>query len=387
MAIWFGNSGSGERRVGMTGDVVCGANGLKLVLPGVGQQYFNFHWLRDNCSTSFDPQTRERTYNIFARHTAPVPQSAQLDDGVLEISWADENHVSRYPLDWLARCAAGRRPDPADLPRRAWYADHYAKMHRVGFADLAADKAARRDWFKALLVDGVAMVTGMPDSDEALKEIVEHIGLVRPTFFGDYFDVRTHIEPSNLAYTAKALELHTDVPAEELAPGIQFLHCRANSVTGGDNLFLDGLAAAEDLRREFPEDFRLLSEIDVPFNCEHDAFDMRARQRVIELDEHGHITGLTVSLHLADVFDLPQQMLDDYYPAFCRFGKMLYDPKYLMRFNIRPGECIVFDNHRIVHGRDAYSATSGDRYLRGCYADRGELRSAYRVLANADETA
>ena len=64
-----------------------------------------------------------------------------------------------------------------------------------------------------------------------------------------------------------------------------------------------------------------------------------------------------------------------------RFGRMLAGPKYVMRFNIQPGECIVFDNHRIVHGRDAYSATSGDRYLRGCYADRGELRSAYRVLA------
>ena len=35
----------------------------------------------------------------------------------------------------------------------------------------------------------------------------------------------------------------------------------------------------------------------------------------------------------------------------------------------------------VVHGREAYSATSGDRYLRGCYADRGELRSAYRLLA------
>ena len=41
---------------------------------------------------------------------------------------------------------------------------------------------------------------------------------MRPTFFGEYFDVKTHIAPTNLAYTAKALELHTDTPAEDAAP-------------------------------------------------------------------------------------------------------------------------------------------------------------------------
>ena len=102
---------------------------------------------------------------------------------------------------------------------------------------------------------------------------------------------------------------------------------------------------------------------------------------MIELDEHGAVSGVTISQHMADVFDMPQHDLDAFYPAFCRFGQMLQRDKYLMRFNIRAGECIVFDNHRVVHGRDAYSATSGDRYLRGCYADRGELRSAYRILA------
>jgi gamma-butyrobetaine dioxygenase len=192
----------------------------------------------------------------------------------------------------------------------------------------------------------------------------------------------THIEPTNLAYTAKALELHTDTPAEDMAPGVQFLHCRANSVEGGANLFLDGVAVANDLRELYPEDFKLLAETEVPFYCEHDTYDVRSRQRVIELDAHGEVSGVTISQHMADVFDLPQDVLDRYYPAFCRFGRMLQSDKYLMRFRINAGECIVFDNHRIVHGREAYSATSGARYLRGTYADRGEMRSTYRALTS-----
>ena len=248
--------------------------------------------------------------------------------------------------------------------------------------ELLAQSGKVAEWIKALLTEGVAIVTDMPDSDKGLTELARLIGHVRPTFFGEYFDVRTHIKPTNLAYTAKALELHTDTPAEDVAPGIQFLHCRANSVEGGANLFLDGMAVANDLRMEFPEDFKLLSETLIPYYCEHDTYDARARQRVIELDESGEVSGVTISQHMADVFDLRQEFLDSYYPAFCRFGRMLQSDKYLMRFRLNATECIVFDNHRIVHGRSAYSATSGDRYLRGCYTDRGEMRSTYRALTS-----
>jgi gamma-butyrobetaine dioxygenase len=238
------------------------------------------------------------------------------------------------------------------------------------------------DWIVALLVEGVAIVTGMPDSDEGLAKIARLIGHIRPTFFGEFFDVRTHIEPTNLAYTAKALELHTDTPAEDLAPGVQFLHCRANSVQGGDSLFLDGAAAATDLRTMHPHDFALLAGTLIPFYCEHDTYDMRSYQRVIECDRHGEVSGVTISQHMADIFDMPQTFLDEYYPAFRRFGRLLQSDKYVMRFRLNAGECIVFDNHRIVHGRAAYVAESGDRHLRGCYTDRGEMRSTYRALTS-----
>ena len=83
---------------------------------------------------------------------------------------------------------------------------------------------------------------------------------------------------------------------------------------------------------------------------------------------------------MADIFDLPQSFLDRYYPRSAASAGCCNPKKYLMRFRLNAGECIVFDNHRIVHGREAYSATGGERYLRGCYSDRGELRSAYRAL-------
>ena len=163
--------------------------------------------------------------------------------------------------------------------------------------------------------------------------------------------------------------------------GIQFLHCRRNTVEGGRSLFLDGAAVAEAFRDSNPKDFALLSTLKVPFFRRHDQWDMRAHQQVIELDQDGAVSGLTVSHHLSDVFDLPQEVLDDYYPAFCRFLEAVRDERFLNRFRLAAGECIVFDNHRILHGREAFSADSGARHLRGCYVDRGAVRSTYRVLA------
>lgn len=360
--------------------VILSETGLTVPLSG-GDRYFNHYWLRDNCPTSFSPVTRERSFDIFHLPEPPKAKAAWIEGDVLVIEWAGEAHVTRMPMAWLEAYGTGaRRPDPADLPRRAWYGDHYPDVARFTFADLTSDRASVKAWIEAIIVEGVSVVTGMPDTDQALTDLVECMGQVRPTFFGAYFDVRTHINPTNTAYTASALELHTDTPAEEHAPGIQFLHMRANSVEGGRNLFGDGVAVANDFRTIDPAGFDILANTDVPFFCEHDTYDMRSRQRIIELDRNGEVEGLTISQHMLDISDLPQDLLDTWYPAFCRFGKMLQDDKYVMRFTLKATECIVFDNHRIVHGRAAYSATSGDRYLRGCYADRAEMRSTYRSL-------
>jgi len=363
--------------------VVLQENGLQLQLSADTTAYFNYYWLRDNCSSSFDRTTRERSFDIFHLEQPPRAASAEVDGKDLVISWANETHVSRYPLIMLADYVSGKhRADPADLARKAWFSDHYPEIPRFSQPELLKDKQLVAEWIRAMIVEGLTIVTDMPDSDQGLTETVRLMGHVRPTFFGEYFDVKTHINPTNTAYTAKALELHTDTPAEEYAPGIQFLHCRANSVQGGLSIYSDGVAVANAFRTIDPEGFRLLSEIDIPFYCEHDDYDMRSRQRVIELDQHGEVSGLTISQHMADIFDMPQTLLDTYYPAFCRFGKMLQDDRFMMRFMMKAGECMVFDNHRIVHGRLAYSATSGDRYLRGCYADRAEMRSTYRALVS-----
>jgi gamma-butyrobetaine dioxygenase len=355
--------------------------GLRVALP-TGPAYFNYYWLRDACPSTIDAQTRERVFDIAGLAQPPRARAARIEAAELVVEWSGENHVTRLPLALLESVAmTGHAPDPAALPQRLWYGDHYPHFARLAQADVLRSDDARARLARALIEDGIALVTDMPDSDEGLDALVTALGPLTATAEGLHFDVRLEIAPTNLAFTARALEMHTDMPGEDAAPGIQFLHCRANTVDGGRSLFLDGAAVAEAFAKTDPEGFALLAEHPIPFFYRHDGWDYRGHQRVIERDSRGRVTGVTISQHLQDMIDLPQQLLDSYYPAFCRFLRMLQEDRFLCRFRLNAGECIVFDNHRIVHGREAYSAESGTRHLRGCYTDRGALRSTYRVLA------
>lgn len=361
-------------------------SGLHVTLDGV-RRYFNAWWLRSACPSAIDPVTRERVLDLTALPAAPAVAAARIEDARLVIDWAGEDHVSRLPLSMLAAFAErGRHPDPADLPRRPWLADAYPRFARVAqpeidSADPGVAGRARARLARALIEDGVALVTGMENSAAGLDRLVAALGPVTNSAEGAAFEVRVEVNPTNLAFTAGALEMHTDLPGEEMAPGVQFLHCRENSVEGGGSLVADGVAAAEALRAEDAAAFDLLARHDIPFFYRHDGWDYRAHQRVIEIDARGRVSGVTISQHLMDDLDLPQEALDAYFPALHRFLTLLNDPRFVCRFRLAAGECIVFDNHRIVHGREAYVATSGARHLRGCYTDRGAVRSTFRVLA------
>ncbi|MGV8936683.1 MAG: TauD/TfdA family dioxygenase [Allorhizobium sp.] len=363
--------------------VVLSEYGLSVPLPS-GTAYFNYYWLRDACQSSIDPQTRERIFDISALTSAPKPQAARIEGAELVVEWQGGPLISRFSLDLLAAVSRdGHGGDPADIPRKLWYADYHPNMRRVTQEAVVNTPEGRAFLSRALIEDGIAIVTDMEASKESLFRLVNALGPVTPSAEGLSFEVRVEIAPTNLAFTARALEMHTDLPGEEAAPGVQFLHCLENTVEGGRSLYLDGAAVAAALKEEDPEAFDLLASHKIPFFYRHDKWDYRAHQRVIECDARGHVSGVTISQHLQDNIDLPQALLDSYYPALVKFIRMMKEDRFLCRFRSIAGQCVVFDNHRIVHGREAYAAESGKRHMRGCYMDRGAMRSTYRVLASS----
>ena len=89
--------------------------------------------------------------------------------------------------------------------------------------------------------------------------MVELVGSVKMTHYGQFWNVRSKSEANNLAYTGASLGLHTDLPYYDYTPGVQLLHCLQQAQGhGGHNIFADSFAAAEKIRADFPAQFELL---------------------------------------------------------------------------------------------------------------------------------
>ncbi len=366
--------------------ITTGAESLELRWPDGTVGTFPFIWLRDTDPTGFHPQTGERLFDLTSVPLDIAPLRAELTHDALLITWPDLDRPSRFDLDWIKACRPGRsRPDPADVAPVSWRADLGEEgVPRHSADDLLAEEGALVDWLRDTRCYGLSIVAGLADEVEAGQRVARRVGHLRETNFGLTFEVVSKPDPNNLAYTADALPLHTDLTNQDLPPGYQFLHCLANEAQGGGSTFCDGIAVAEDLRARDPQAFEILSTVTVPFRF-HDAdTDIRSRKTVIVCNEGGAVSEICFNAHLADIVDLEPAVMLDFYRAYRLFMQMLRDPAYRIALKLRGGEMVVFDNRRVLHGREAFDPATGRRHLHGCYVDRGEWDSRLRVLARAN---
>ena len=243
----------------------CGARGLDLVWADGGHAMYPYVFLRDNCPSGFHSQTHERTFDLLSVPAQLRPSAMALDGEGVHIVWDEPGgHRSSFSPQWLGRHRPGqRRADPADVPAALWGHEFAHALPRYSVGDLG-DPKRFKDWLITTKRLGLSLVTGLDDDEDAAIAIGQQIGFLRQTNFGETFRVETIPQPNNLAYTAQALPLHTDLPNQELPPGFQFLHCVRNGAQGGESLFADAFQIAETIRTSDPEAFALLTTVPIP---------------------------------------------------------------------------------------------------------------------------
>lgn len=339
-------------------------------------------WLRDNCPSGLHPHTHERVLDLLSLDETPRLAAAELAGDALQLRYAD-GHESTMPLALLDAHRPGRAwADPAEIAPQLWRDDlTHAAIPRYDAAAVLESDAALESWMRDTARLGLSIIDGLADSADAGMAVAQRIGFLRQTNFGREFEVISVPNPNNLAYTAIALPLHTDLPNQEVPPGFQFLHCLANAATGGGSIFADSFAIAEDLRREDPAAFDLLASVPIPFRFHDEDYDIRVREPVIVLNRECAVTEVRYNAHIAGIFDMSADVMPDYYRAYRQFMIRTRDPRYRLAFRLGAGEMAVFDNRRALHGREAFDPSTGFRHLHGCYVDRGEFLSRLRVLA------
>lgn len=356
-------------------------NALKTYWADGKTSSFHYLWLRDNCSTNFHPDTHESIFDLLSVTENIHPIKVEFDDETLKIDWSEGEHRSSFSLAWLYQHAySGDLKKDQSTGYISWSGDFANNIPRVDHNQVMDNDVALLDWMKALDKYGITIVKNMPDTEEAVSETAARISFLRETNFGVTFDVQSKPKPINLAYTAMALPLHTDLSNQEVPPGYQFLHCLANESEGGDSLFLDSLRVLEDMREDEPEKFQLLADTAVPFRFHDETCDIRHHHSIINLDSFGNIIELKYNDHLANVFDMSEDIMHDFYIAYRDLMRRFKGPEYKIKLRLEAGDMAVFDNRRVMHGRSEFQPNTGRRHLRGCYVDRSEFQSRLRVL-------
>ena len=81
---------------------------------------------------------------------------------------------------------------------------------------------------------------------------------------------------------------------------------------------------------------------------------------------------------------LEKRKLEKFYKARKLFSSICESKNFVIKFKMSPGDLIIFDNYRTLHGRTAFNPSEGKRHLKGCYIDHdsteGKLRHLERKL-------
>ncbi len=329
-----------------------------------------YSWLYDNAPGNWHQNgqklTESRAIDMNIR-----PIDIRLSSENLDIRWPDKEVV--YPISWLKKYDQQRPMDYHILWDK--HDEHSIHSHQ----EILSNPRALLDCLKDILIYGFTRIDGVPRKPSTVLDLVTLFGYVRETNYGKYYDVITESEPENLANSALGLAPHTDNPYRYPTPTIQLLHCLDANVEGGDTILVDGFNLAKKIEVKQPQLYRLLCAYPIKFKFETRSCLFEHTAPILELDSREALRSIRFNNRSVQPFELSDEVMLPYYKAYQYFERLLNQESNQVRFKLEPGQAIIFDNERILHGRTSFKSLT-KRHLQGCYADRDALLSTIAVL-------
>lgn len=370
--------------------------------PGAWHPVF----LRDACPSPLciDPSTTQKT---FQTTDIPVDIKAKSverqENGDVKVTWENDipgfgpDHVSIYPAQFFKAqdtyVSRVRDRSDANIPRTWNQSRIREELQFINYNDYMNDD---RQLFRALLMlnrYGLLLLRQVPNSEKSVEHIAGRIGPIRDTFYGRTWDVESVPNAKNVAYTHQSLGLHMDLQYMQNPPGFQFLHCLGNTCKGGDSVFSDTFYAASQLS---PKDYKTLTQFNLAYHYrngdehyyqEHPVIETSQLAYTKKLPEHvwekvpqfiNYSPPFQANIPVSRMAQSAMIPLD---AALRNFAKAVENPENLYQYRLGEGECVIFNNRRVLHGRSAFEAEKGQRWLKGAYVDTDVFKSKWRVMS------
>ena len=348
-------------------------------------------WLRHNCHCEQcrDGSSGQRLCRSSPLLTEYVIKKAYLssDERNLKINMEEEpNHVCVVPLEFLYNNSydpvltdvqfSNKCPPPLVAP-----------IPTMQYRDILDKDVGFHSWLSLIAERGLVLLKNVPTELGTVKKVGELIAPIQETVYGKVFDVQATEDAINVAYTSTRLDLHMDLLYYESPPGLQLLHCVEydSCVTGGESMFLDGFQVAREFQTTHPEDFHVLSSVPATFRKMHinhaRPVHMTYGRPHIVTNGRGEVIAVNWSPPSEGPLKVHPELVDPYYQAYGRFQQVLDSSENVIKFQLKPGDLVAFNNHRILHGRQEFKLNGGMRHLQGVYINIDEFKSEYHCAS------
>ena len=325
-------------------------------------------WLRErvNSENFLDQKTQQRLFDPTMLKNSSEISKVNISDKFLEVSFKDGAYAKLVIENILKEFEKDN--ELYFINKISWKSDfqnnNIYKFDKNFFEEKIMYESLL-DFYKY----GFVIFENVPTQENFIVNFANSIGSIRRTNFGEFFNVKSKPNPNDLAYTSLPLAPHTDNPYRKPVPCIQLLHCIENEVDGGLSTLVDGLAVTEELKKEHPTFFQILTEIKVRFQFVDDNVVLEDWAEMIQLDENKRLKQVRFSPRLDFVPLMDKGKLELYYAARNKISEMYNSEKFRIEFKLKPGDLLMMDNYRLLHGRTEYNANEGNRFLQGCYID------------------
>ncbi|GIZ40157.1 hypothetical protein CKM354_000350900 [Cercospora kikuchii] len=402
--------------------------------------------LRDLCACPqcVDTSTKQKLFYTPDIPSTLEAKTVDQDSNSLKITWTndvpgyDDQHVTEIPTDFLRRILTNGKPevDPPVIPRSLWDAATFAKDTKdFAYDAYMSDDTVLLKAVKQLHSHGLLFLTDVPEDEESVVRLAERIGPLKTTFYGKTWDVRSVPDAKNVAYTAQNLGFHMDLMYMEQPPHLQLLHCIRSSSSGGASLFSDSFKAVQELAEKDYNSFDSLTNLDVQFHYDHPGDNYYHQSRTVieqqpfrgrgktflnswaaalrkrdlqpnvtwlqELDLMDFVSSVAWSPPFQGPFrirpdprkngDAPPPAVSakiyaehvrKWHQAASQFNALIHRESHIHERLMKPGECVIFDNRRVLHARRAFDVgdVGKERWLKGGYIDKDPYLSKLRIL-------
>jgi gamma-butyrobetaine dioxygenase len=336
-------------------------------------------WLRERVRDEkyLDKNNDQRLFDPSFLNNINI-KNAKIDNNFLELTFTD-GVTSKFDISKLISEFLNSE-DLSNTIKQKFWDSSLKKNPTYKYKKNFHENIELYDLLKSFYEYGFVIIKNVPIKNNYVVNFANLIGSIRPTNFGEFFNVRSVPNPNDLAYTSLALSPHTDNPYRKPIPCIQLLHCIENEVSGGFSTLVDGFKVASHIKENNPKYFEILTKIKVKFKFTDKDVILENRGELIELDENDNFKQIRFSTRLDYVPLLEKDKLEIYYKARKEISNLYNSDKFRIEFKLMPGDLMMMDNHRLLHGRTAYDANEGKRFLQGCYIDHDSSEGKLRHL-------